>query len=387
MKFQIDPRVAHLDVAQLTALTDRYHAGERVIDLINEFQVPCAPGQLSRLLPPKVLRDRQCDACGAPLIQLRRSRPGAPTSAVNVRCSTCAHRAAGSCEGAVGIRRAIEGLQHDAMQRRTANEAHCRARWSYAERVGTPDDLHLAEAVALLAVVRCGGWLAHGTVGAVGYSAVPLAPAGPLGNQVLSSLVAAGVIAPDVESPIEAFSATDEDLPAYPYVTYWRILTPSPTSLVQQIEHMANSTVWPETWCDELADLQLTLALAECREFADFWLLERGLPEACEVASDALFRNLLRDFSVAQCFRIIWEGTYATSDFLLQKKANRRHAANYFIDACQRWADRARTEDWTMEPGFRNNNYPRSQLSHVLYDVFLGIGDKGFVEPQGVGPT
>lgn len=57
MKFQIDPRVAHLTAAQLAALTDRYHAGERAIDLVAEYQVRCAPNQLYRLLPPKILRE------------------------------------------------------------------------------------------------------------------------------------------------------------------------------------------------------------------------------------------------------------------------------------------------------------------------------------------
>ncbi|NMF88118.1 hypothetical protein [Aromatoleum petrolei] len=384
MNFEIDPRLAHLDAAQLTALIDRYHAGEQVIDLLTEFQIPCAPSQLSRLLPPKRLPDRQWVACAAPLIQGCRSRPGAPASEGSVRGSAGAHRVAEFCEGTVRVDRAIEGLHHDAMQRRAANEAYCRARWNYAERVHTPDDLRLAEAVALLTVVRCGGWIANGSVGAVGYSAVPLAPAGPLGSQLLSSLVAARVIAPDMESPVEAFSATDVELPAYPYVTYWRILAPSPMSLVEQIEHAAACGEWPDTWRNALGDLRLMLALAECQEFADFCLMQGGLPDAPEVATDALLRDLLRDFSVAQCFRILRAGAHATSDFVVRKRANRRHAANYFVGECQRWADRARTEGWALEPGSRNNNYPRSQLSHVLYDVFLGIGEKGFVEPLGV---
>lgn len=273
------------------------------------------------------------------------------------------------------------------MQQRAQNEARCRARWSYAERVRTPDDLQFAEVVALLAVVRCGGWRANETVGALGYSAIPLAPAGELGNHLLSLLVTAGVIAPDMDSPVEAFSATDEVLPAFPFMTCWRILTPSPTSLVRQIERLAGTGEWPGGWRDELDQVRLALALAECREFADYCLMERGLSVAPQLAAEALFRNLLRDFSVAQCLRIIWAGAYATSDFLVRKQANRRHAANYFIGACQRWADRARTEDWTLKPGFRNNNYPRSQLSHVLYDVFLGIGEKGFIEPLGLRST
>ena len=385
MKFQIDPRVAHLDAGDLTALIDRYYAGERVAGLIDEFQLHCVPNQVSRLLPPKVLHGQQCDACGAPLIQVSRSRPEAPTG--RVHCSVCAHRVSGLCDCTVCTQRVRDLADREAMRRHAEKEAYCHARWSYLERVNTPHDLQLEEAAALLAVVRCGGWRTTGSIGAIGDSAVPLAPAGLLGEQLLSALISGGVIAPDVESPVAAFDADDKGLPAYPYVAFWRVLAPSPILLVEQIERLATSGTWPVTWCDALGGLQMTLALAECHEFADFCLSQRGVSDPPEVASEALFRNLLHDFSVAQCFRIIWAGAHATSDFLVRKRAHRRHAANYFIGACQRWADRARAEGRTISPGFRNNNYPRSQLSLVLYDVFLGIGEKGFVEPLDVGTT
>lgn len=383
MNFEIDRRLAHLDSAQLNALIDRYYAGERVLNLTTEFRIRCAPNQLFSLLPPKLLHDRRCEACGAPMAQFRRLRPEASPSEGDVRCSECAHRVTGSCDCAACAARRREWADRELMRRRAENEAYCHARWDYADRVHTPDDLSLVEAVALLAVVRCGGWRADGTIGAVGYSGVPLAPAGSLVDRLLSTLVSARVIAPAMESPVEAFSPTDVALPAYPYVTYWRILAPSPISLVEQIERVAASGEWPDAWHSALGDLQLMLALAECQEFADFCLSQRGMPDPPEFASEALFRNLLSDFSVAQCFRILWAGAHATSDFLVRKRANRRHAANYFIGACQRWADRARTEGWALEPGFRNNNYPRSQLSHILYDVFMGIGEKGFLEPLG----
>lgn len=48
------------------------------------------------------------------------------------------------------------------------------------------------------------------------------------------------------------------------------------------------------------------------------------------------------------------------------------------IGECQRWADRARAENWEVKPFKRNFNLPRSSISHVFFDVFLKIGEDGF---------
>lgn len=83
-------------------------------------------------------------------------------------------------------------------------------------------------------------------------------------------------------------------------------------------------------------------------------------------------------YSVAQCYRIIWAGAQQATDFLVRKRCNTKHAANFMIGECQRWADRARAEMWEVKPFKRNFNLPRSSISHVFFDVFLKIGEAGF---------
>lgn len=69
---------------------------------------------------------------------------------------------------------------------------------------------------------------------------------------------------------------------------------------------------------------------------------------------------------------------WQASDFLVRKRCTTRHAANYMIGECQRWADRAKAENWEVKPFKWNFDLPRSSISHVFFDVFLKIGEAGF---------
>lgn len=384
MTFQHEQRLSHLGEAEISALTDRYYAGERTTALIDEFKIVCSPSHLHRLLPPRLLHDRSCAACGALLVEMPQSRGRRQLWGAVIRCLECDHRQEASCR--CGFCHGLRLNQLRAMETRcrAAIEGLCRSNWKYDEVRRQPQDLELIEAVALLALVRCGGWLTSSTVGAIADSAVPLVPQGRWGERLWSPLVAAGLVAPALDSPISAFPSRAGSLDIDLDRVHWKILTPSPMSFVRQLERIGETGDWAQSFRESVSEVRVALALAECSEFADFCLEERGLPGAGNAASEALYMNLFSDFSVAQCFRIIWAGVHATSDFMARKQVSRQHATNYFIGACQRWADRTRSEGWLVKDGFRNFKRPRSQVSYVLYDVFVGIGEKGFTSPLGV---
>ncbi|WP_407279179.1 hypothetical protein U5817_24585 [Aromatoleum evansii] len=381
MKFVIDPRLSHLDEAELAALAERYFVGERVGDLVREYRLQCTPNQLYRLIPPRILLDHNCEACGAPLIQVRRAAGALSLGLDATRCSACRHRVNGSCRCDACEAKKRQRVQAEITRQRAEVEAYCRGRWDYREVQHNPEDLSVNTAVALLALVRSGGWLSDTSVGRIDASGIPFAPEGPLGDNLLATLVSSGLVAPALDSPMDAFETTSTSMQVFTDRVHWRILAASPMLLVRQLEQLCKFGEWPDAWDNDIAELQLALAVAECREFADFCLTERGLPAVGHHAAEVLFKNLLTDFAVSQCFRIIWSGAMASVDFIARTGSSRRHASNFFVGACQRWADRARTDGWIIKPGFRNGRRPRSQLSHVLNDVFFGIGERGFNEP------
>lgn len=386
MKPVISPPLSHLSEPELAALAERYFAGDRASHLVKKYRLQCSPNQLYRLIPPRILPDHHCEACGAPLIQVRRAGAALSYRMDAIRCSGCDHRVKGYCRCDLCEAKKRQQMQAEATRQSAAVEAYCRGRWDYREIQRNPEDLSVNAAVALLALVRCGGWVSDVSVGSIDASGIPFAPEGFLGDNLLATLVSSGMVAPALDSPVDAFDTTRTPIQVVMNRVCWRILAVSPMSLVERLEQLCLFGGWPDAWKNDLAELQLALAVAECREFADFCLMERGLPAAGHLAAEALFKNLLVDFSVSQCFRIIWSGAMASIDFVARTNSSRRHATNYFIGACQRWADRARVDGWTIKPGFRNGRRPRSQLSYVLYDVILGIGEMGFNEPLRTPP-
>ncbi|NMG28446.1 hypothetical protein [Aromatoleum evansii] len=386
MKFVIDPRLAHLGEADLAVLAERYFAGDRAGDLVQEFRLQCSPNQLYRLVPPRLLADHRCEACGAPLIQMRRVGVALSHGMDAIRCSACHHRVKGACRCDACQAKKRQQAHAEVTREHKAREAYCKGQWSYGEVQCNPEDLSVDNAVALLALVRCGGWVSDTVIGRIDASGIPFAPEGLIGGHLVAALISSGLIAPALDSPIDAFETTRTPMQAFMDRVHWRILAVSPMLLVQRLEELCQFGEWPAAWYNGLPELQLALAVAECREFADLCLTERGLPAAGHLAAEALFKNLLTDFSVSQCFRIIWSGAMASIDFIARTNSSRRHGTNYFIGACQRWADRARAEGRTIKSGFRNGRRPRSQLSYVLYDVFLGVGEMGFSEPLRASP-
>src|SRR5574343_1352730 len=70
----IDPKLMHLNEAQITELVSRYFSGESITVLLREFKIDCQAGRLYKLLPPTVYPSEACPHCGGLLIQPRSSR-------------------------------------------------------------------------------------------------------------------------------------------------------------------------------------------------------------------------------------------------------------------------------------------------------------------------
>lgn len=198
---------------------------------------------------------------------------------------------------------------------------------------------------------------------------------------MLESLCQAGLISLSEYSEVGTISCQGSQLIYDPGRVSWTGDIEKNLTLVKEIESCGLTGSLPEHWYSDVEAVWLKLALAECREFYDYCANDRGLRAQGDQAVSTMLANIVRDFSVAQCYGIIWQGAKSASDFLVRGKPNRAYAANYMVGACQRWADRARAEGWQVHPFKRNFDLPRSMISYVLFDVILKIGERGFTDP------
>jgi len=247
-----------------------------------------------------------------------------------------------------------------------------------------PEHLKAESAIALLTLVRCGGWIDETTIGALSGAAVLYAPKSMIDRLVTDHLILPGFIAPEMTSSLHAFQVVDGAVVSWSIeAVRWRLLFDMPVRFIERLEAVITKD-YPEDWKYGAEQLWRQLAVGECVEFSAFCLQQRRLPLPGALATQQLFDNLLRTYSVSQCFQIIWTGAREVADFLVRKQPNRQHASNYFIGACQRWADRALAEKWSVKGFRRNYDLPRSELSHVLHDVFFRHGELGFAGMIGI---
>ena len=391
MENQIHPKLAHLSESQIQSLIARYYSNEKIQALLDEYQIDCIPSHFCSLLPPETLEDQRCRHCDVPMIRKRVSRSSLKYRDVTSSCPQCGHsdgRRPCHCEHCLEDRRQFTEMMREAKEERI--RAFCYTTWPTDIHQPAAQDLDLRTAVALLALSRTCLFVDEAdsnetspscmTLESLADATIPLAPRGDLVSSLLGELSAQGLIAISELSSPDAFTFEEGELRSYdPSRVRWLLTVEDPERLLAEISLLAeDADQWPSHWSTGVKDLWLEIALGECKEFFRHSAEQRRLPETGEKSTETMLKSLLQHFSVAQCYLIIWIGAQRAADFLVRNGCNTKHAANFMIGECQRWADRARAENWEVKPFKRNFNLPRSAISHVFFDVFLKIGEAGF---------
>lgn len=252
-----------------------------------------------------------------------------------------------------------------------------------AEPPASIGEIPLKQAVYLLALYRaCGGAEQDLVLLPFGLTEQPFAPTPEL-LQPLFSLLRAGLVRISPRSPAEAF--TIEHAPARvtaysPPLLHWE-LSAQAMDRIREIEDACLTGRWPEAWREQAPGLAREMARHECLAYLRFLAEERGLPMTTGEKTFLMIDNALTTYSVGQTYAFCWQGAKAAVDFRARKSVSALHAANTIVGSCQRSIDVARTKQWAVENYTRPSQVRRSHLSYVLYDAFLGFGDRSFTMP------
>ena len=359
---QIHRKLAHLSQEELGELIDQYYTKKPITELIKRFNIDCLPSQLYRLLPPEI-SPVSCPNCGGPMISERRARStNNSLQKPAFYCQDCRHSEYDGCRC-----------------------EYCRER--NRQKIDKPErhdikanNLTLEQAVALLSLVDCyPNRKLRNRVRLSPAKALktPLAPSGEYGADLIMRLVDAGLLKQDAPSTSSRnFSLHNGKLLAdHPsQVSLSNAVTPD---LLENLESLISQRDWPMHWFEDVVDVAMNLAIAECKEFYELCAAERDFPSIEDRLIESLILNILEDFSPGQCMRVILSGAQYASDFLVKRSATPRMAANYMLEACQRFVEKARKENWELQSLRRNVNCPRSMISILLYDYILQSEGRG----------
>jgi hypothetical protein len=369
----IHPLLAHLSERQLAELIRRYYGCERIKDLLGIYKIDCLPNKLCSLLPVEICND-PCPNCGEMMIMPRISRDRLRFNKVNgTECTQCLHKTGQLCYcGYCQQQRAVKAKRDKQQGIKAITQA------STITPPIQADKLSLQQAVSVLALAKSFNSQGFDRKFELNSSAIPFAPMGYYGDRLITSLVNAGLLKtiPNYnQNDISAFLGKIRI--SNPYFIQWNIPKQAVQELISTILNWVDNEAWPGQWHGELTNVVFDIALAECDEFYDWCARERQFPAVDEQKKFGLIYDLLKDFSVGYSCRAINSAAQYAADHLVTKSATPQQAANYMLMSCQRWADKARAEQWQVRPFRRNINCPRSMMSLVLFETFLNIPDDG----------
>jgi len=210
---------------------------------------------------------------------------------------------------------------------------------------------------------------------------LPLAPTREYGKQLILSLERIGLLSPIDKDDNRSSSSSSINKQILVFGSKYKITEAVTQELIKDVQSRILKSEWPARWYDEICLVIFDLAFAEVKEFYNFCIEERKFPYVNEKRMTNLILNLLEDFSVAQCFHIIFRGAQAATDFMVRSNASPPYAVNYLLSTSQNYADRAKATNKNLVPFRRNSNCPRSLISTILYNDVLKINDDVITTP------
>lgn len=255
----------------------------------------------------------------------------------------------------------------------------------YKTRNPGPIDLRklsLSQAVYLASFIRLCSQENFAFAASLESASEQLSPTTELSLQILSSLYEAGLIAVSPNSPLEAFEG-DAAEKFYLSKVFWLLPFGTTSENVKDFASALEAALklrgnWPSEWRHEQLSLWQQIALHECLQYLTVALQEHDLNLNPGEKTHAVIAQLLSDYSTAQIMNFIWRAAKDAAAFWVREKVTKQHAANTVVGAIQRYAERAKTENWDIKPYRRHFSCPQSVVSHVLFNSALQIGDKGF---------
>ena len=144
-------KLAHLTPEQVNDLVTRYNDDEKLVSLIEAFNIDAKPGGLVHLLPPVVHKDLPCPYCPQTnLISKQPARTSAPRHPESPHCPGCKHRHAVRCPCKPCKAKAEAERRESDIKKRQVIEAT----YTREHDIPPPENLTLQDAVYLMAIAR-----------------------------------------------------------------------------------------------------------------------------------------------------------------------------------------------------------------------------------------
>lgn len=374
----------HLSEYELNELIEQYYnstSEKEVKKIIDDYELNIKPQNLWRYFPPEIIEDEFCEFCGTNLKVVRFNRKVRKTLDLEYLrseyyCPICGHQPHNkykecTCPNCIVIKEKNIELKKEKIK----------ATYDVDYLPIKINELELRDRVSLGAL--CFSLLEEDMyhLGMIHDYNGKITPTKELLTVILKTLANANIIRVSALSDINAF-VQGEKFPNEYYIylvkyylgiefdenkriTYQKLIEPE-INIIQNI--------------DQIILLWENIAIQECIEYLLYKLDAIDFQFSPGAKTLEIFSNLVFDFSVSQIFGIIKRATEQTLTYYYENRdrISKKHAANIVINNCQKYAERAKINNWNLYQYNRPKELLQSDLSFFFFYKVLKIGDKGF---------
>ncbi len=369
----------HLTVEQIEALIERYYAGEKISNLINEYELSISTSKLVGLFPPLIHYDQTCPHCNLHMISTRKSRTYSWVKE-EIYCPNCKHQDSSDCKCSQCVAtREILLQAEEKLKRELIRNTYVINDTNTRDLVS----LSLRERVLVGTLLRNGLEEDYAYIKSLELQKGKLSPNATFDLEILKNLYHNNIILVHPESPLNAFVEREEI--KYPDTfnlnkVFYHVNVCSDNYRLQTLNQLTQpseidfSGYLPQ----EFYNLWKEIAFQECIEYLLYSVGKVGFSCIIAEKTTSIFYDLLDSYSTSQVFAIIFKSVADTSKFYLENKLTKKHAGNIVISNCQKKGERYLSNNWNVTGFKRDFNCPQSTLSQFYYDRVLRIGNNGF---------
>jgi hypothetical protein len=245
------------------------------------------------------------------------------------------------------------------------------------------DKLNFRTAVCLLAVCRAmkiGDGLPE--LKPAAQASPSLCPTPELTLRIVGELFEIGALLPNVRPNNSVANIKEQldrgDLLAVEWIINFGGLGVREVDSIVREHHF--SAKYPLAEVADAISLWTEVARSECKEILRHLWSERNINLSDENKVNDLIAHLVEEFSVSSVYYFLWFGAARTSDAAAKGQVNQLKAPYFALQVSRNRASDVTSGKSELRRFNRNPHLPRSEISYVLFDAVLRIGERGFTE-------
>lgn len=389
--------LSHLTQDQVQDVMERYYNGEKVTDILEEYQIKVQPAKLFELFP-RTSTDSACLYCQRNLFLVPRSKTAAnynkgrydkkciecnhSDTERNCRCSNCQRKKKEELRKEREEHERIEAERqakaHKIILSKLLNINEVRPKRRLAE-------LSDVEKIVLGSFLHFYGQENMELIGPLSSQAIPLAPSEAFSKEFRDFILNQGLIT-YYEGELHGYYLEPGDDVSFNWQEVVFQLNIEDDSMPEDI--LSHTLRFPDSSSFDhktLSQLWSKIAIKEAVQY-----LEHSIEKAFHINYNAgdkthgIIQQVLENYSVGQCYKMIYSAVNNGLRYQAESRINTRHAANAVVTNLFSFYKKAIERNYSIDNYTRLRDLPQSAISRFLFENVLDIGEAGFKETPGL---